>query len=155
MDNSRYYNDSLAYDFELFMPKPAAATPTGGNVIKMPETKSHKKAKQITAINEVSVAFSSVIISLLLLIGLCAGIVLRIQVNETNSKINKAKTELGVLDSIETSLSVEYERRVAYSNLELEATALGMKKMDRDQVVYIQLNDTAVAKNANGEIISE
>ena len=48
---------------------------------------------------------------------------------------------------------MEYERRVSFSNLEMEAAALGMKKLDKDQVVYIRVNDKNMAKNASGEVM--
>ena len=46
INNSKYYNDSLAYDFELFMPKEKKQP---AKVVKMPEKKIKKaraKAKK-------------------------------------------------------------------------------------------------------------
>ena len=38
MNNMKYYNDSLAYDFEMFMPKTAERENTRDNIVVMPKT---------------------------------------------------------------------------------------------------------------------
>ena len=47
MDNIKYYNDSLAYDFEMFMPKEKRTQKTV-NIVKMPVSKSRTGAKAKT-----------------------------------------------------------------------------------------------------------
>ncbi|MEE1160715.1 MAG: hypothetical protein U0K70_01505, partial [Acutalibacteraceae bacterium] len=58
------------------------------------------------------------------------------------------------LDSVKTSLEVEMQRRISYSNLELEATQLGMRKMEKENVKYIRVNDKDKAVTANGETVT-
>ncbi len=58
------------------------------------------------------------------------------------------------LDSEQTALEVEFQRRISYINLELEATQLGMKKASKDDVRYIRVNDSDIAKNAEGVILT-
>jgi len=65
------------------------------------------------------------------------------------------KHSLNELDSERTSLEVEMQRRISYSNIEFEATQMGMQKLSKDQVTYIKVNDKNAAKTADGEIIVE
>jgi len=88
-----------------------------------------------------------------MLMALCGNLFLRLQINEVNSKINDVKTQINELDSEKTSLEVELERKISYSNIELEATELGMKKMSKDQVTYIRVNNKNAAKTSDGKIV--
>ena len=47
MNNFKYYNDSLAYDFELFMPREKNVN--NDNVIKMPQKKTVSKQRKAKA----------------------------------------------------------------------------------------------------------
>jgi hypothetical protein len=51
------------------------------------------------------------------------------------------------------ALQMEYENRISYINLEAEATELGMRKLEQDQVVYIRVNDKNMAKTGDGEVM--
>ena len=42
MDNLKYYNDSLAYDFEMFMPRSAEPI-RKDNIVKLPQSKVQKR----------------------------------------------------------------------------------------------------------------
>ena len=64
------------------------------------------------------------------------------------------KSSINELDSVKTSLEVEMQRRISYSNLELEATQLGMRKMEKENVKYIRVNDKDKAVTANGETVT-
>lgn len=150
MNNLKYYNDSLAYDFERFMPRTEAEN--RDNIIKMPSPKV--KARQKAAVKAVSVSAFAVMAAVFMLAALCGNIFLRLQINEVNNQINAMQTELNELDSERTSLEVEFERRISYSNIELQAAELGMTKRSKEQVKYIRVND----KNAaliDDEIVSE
>ncbi|MBR4073512.1 MAG: hypothetical protein IKK24_06170, partial [Clostridia bacterium] len=95
----------------------------------------------------------SVMAAAFMLMALCGNLFLRLQINEVNSKINDMKTQINELDSEKTSLEVELERKISYSNIEFEATQLGMKKMSKDQVTYIRVNDKNAAKTYDGEFV--
>lgn len=155
MNNLKYYNDSLAYDFEMFMPKTNTQVRENAddNIVKLPSPKV--KARRKAAKKRMSATAFAVMTTVFILAALCGNISLRIMINETNSKINDMKTQINELDSQLTGLEVEYERRVSYSNIELEATKLGMSKMDKDQVVYIRVNDKNSAITADGEVTGE
>ena len=52
-------------------------------------------------------------------------------------------------------LEVQLQKRIAYGNLELEAARLGMCKPEKDDVVYIRVNDKNAAQTADGFVESE
>ncbi len=149
MDNVRYYNDSLAYDFDLFMPREKKSNTD--NVIKMPETAVKKKQRKKTAARTVSLSVTTVLISVFFLAVLCGNIFLRLRINEVDSQINDIKEEIVELEAELTALDVELEKIVSYTNLGNAATELGMKKMDKDQVVYIQVNNKDAAITSTGD----
>lgn len=151
MDNLKYYNDSLAYDFEMFMPR-VAEPAKKDNIVKLPQSKQQRYAKN-RAVKRVSASAFAVMTTVFVLAAMCGNIFLRLQINEVNSKINDVKSEINVLQSQKTSLEVELERVISYSNIELEAAEIGMQKMDKNQVKYIRVNDKNTAVTKDGEIV--
>ena len=66
------------------------------------------------------------------------------------------KTQINAVDSEKTSLDMEMEKRISYSNIEIEATEMGMQKKDKSQVKYIRVNEEDTAVTKNGEtVVSE
>ncbi|MBQ9965278.1 MAG: hypothetical protein IJP22_00945 [Clostridia bacterium] len=155
MDNLKYYNDSLAYDFEMFMPKSNVVPKEKENIVVMPKNRTTTKKRQRAATKALSSSAFAVMATVFILAALCGNIALRLQINEVNSQINDMKHSLNELDSERTSLEVEMQRRISYSNIEFEATQMGMQKLSKDQVTYIKVNDKNAAKTADGEIIVE
>ena len=151
MDNVKYYNDSLAYDFEMFMPKTKVRPEEKDNIIKLPEAQKNQRAKRTAATRKLSVSAFAVMFSVVVLAALCGNIFLRLQINEVNSKTNDIKAQINALDSEKTSLDMELERRISYSNIELAATEMGMQKRDKSQVKYIRVNDKDTVVNEEGK----
>ena len=154
MNNMKYYNDSLAYDFEMFMPKTAERDKARDNIVVMPKAAERTKKRTRAAAKSLSSPMLLIMTVVFILAGLCGNIALRIQINQVNSEINEMKSSINELDSVKTSLEVEMQRRISYSNLELEATQLGMRKMEKDNVKYIRVNDKDKAVTANGETVT-
>lgn len=148
MNNMKYYNESLAYDFEMFAPKTATTPKSRDNIVVMPNKKAKKR--QRAAISAVSAPALLVMTAFVVLAGLCGNIALRLQINEVNAEINAVKAAIAEVDSEKTELEVEMQRRISYANLELEATQLGMQKPEKENVVYIRVNDKDAAKTADG-----
>lgn len=148
MNNLKYYNDSLAYDFDMFAPKERQAS--RDNIVVMPNCGTKASRKAARRLSPTVVAIMCVVF---LLAGLCGNIALRIKINEVNSEINDYKSQIIELDSERTALEVEFQRKISYVNLELEAMSLGMKKPSKDDITYIRVNDTDMAKNADGEVL--
>ena len=153
MNNMKYYNDSLAYDFEMFMPKTAENQNTRDNIVVMPKTAERSKRRTRAAARSLTSPALLIMTAVFILAGLCGNIALRIKINEVNSEINGVKSAITELDSEKTSLEVEIQHRISYSNLELEATQLGMKKMEKSNVKYIRVNDKDKAVTADGKTV--
>ena len=152
VDNLKYYNDSMAYDFEMFMPKSAEPV-RKDNIVKLPKTKQQKHIKK-QAIKRISASFFVVMFATFMLAAMCGNIFLRLQINEVNSEISKVKSTINDLESEKTNLEVELERVISYSNIELEAAEIGMQKMEKDQVKYIRVNDKNTAVTKDGQTIT-
>ena len=152
MDNAKYYNDSLAYDFEMFMPRKAQEPVRKDNIVKLPRTKQQQRAKK-RAVKRLSASSFAVMTAVFVIAAMCGNIFLRLQINEYNSKINDIKAEIKALDSQAVSLEVELERIISYSNIEVEAAEIGMQKMDKSQVKYIRVNDKNTAITKDGETV--
>lgn len=155
MDNIKYYNDSLAYDFEMFMPKTAEKPSPRDNIVVMPKAAAAAKKRKAAAARTLSAPMTLVMCAVFILAGLCGNIALRLEINEVNSEINDVKAAIAELDSEKTSLEVEMQRRISYQNLELEAVQLGMKKPEKENVTYIRVNDKNAATMADGSFVSE
>lgn len=149
MNNIKYYNDSLAYDFGMFAPKPEKEFKSKENIVVMPKVNKRSRA----AVKTVSAPALLVMTAVIVLAGLCGNIALRLQINEVNTEINEVKAVISELDSEKTELEVEMQRRISYANLELEAVQLGMRKPEKDDVVYIRVNNKDAAKTADGTLM--
>ena len=153
MNNMKYYNDSLAYDFEMFMPKTAEEKNSRDNIVVMPKTAERSKTRKRTAARSLASPAALIMTAVFILAGLCGNIALRLQINEVNSEINDVKAAITELDSEKTALEVEMQRRISYANVELEAMQLGMRKMEKSDVTYIKVNDKDKAVNGSGEVL--
>ena len=155
MNNIKYYNDSLAYDFEMFAPKTNTAPNARDNIVTMPRNSAVSKKRKQAATRSLSAPVSLIMAAVFVLAGFCGNIALRLEINEVNSQINDVKSAIAELDSEKTALEVELQRRISYQNLELEAVQLGMKKPEKENVTYIRVNDTNAAVTADGEFMNE
>lgn len=151
VDNLKYYNDSMAYDFEMFMPR-SAEPAKKDNIIKLPKTKQQKKTHR-KAVKRMSTSVFAVMVATFMLAAMCGNIFLHLQINEVNSKINDVKSDIKEFESEKTNLEVQLERIISYSNIELEAAEIGMQKMDKNQVKYIRVNDKNTAITKDGETV--
>jgi cell division protein FtsL len=121
----------------------------------MPRTAAKSKKRKAAAARSLSAPVTAIMCAVFLLAGFCGNIALRLEINEVNSQINDIKAAISELDSEKTSLEVEMQRRISYSNLELEAVELGMQKPEKENVVYIRVNDKNAAVTADGKFVSE
>lgn len=150
LNNMKYYNNNLAYDYELFLPKEkreeyAAGKKEESKILPMPAMSGAAGAARRARASLRSRTFA-VITTAILVAMLCATIVLRVQVTETNTKINAAQTELDRLKSEETRLQMEIERMTSYKNIEQAAIELGMQKKEKSQVTYINTGGESFAE---------
>ena len=154
MDNLKYYNDSLAYDFEMFMPKEKKQN-IRDNIVVMPKPSKKAQQRRRVATRALSPTVTAIMCVVFVLAALCGNIALRIKINEVNSEINDMKAAVAELDSEKTALEVEFQRKISYLNLETKAAELGMKKPSKEDVKYIRVNDKNIAKDSQGVILGE
>ena len=145
MNNLKYYNDSLAYDFDMFLPKKDVAS---AKIVKMPHKKKVASKRRESAL--VSETVKKIAIISFVLAVVCANIFLRVRITEVNTDINNIKNEIAELESENTRLNVEFENRISFKNIEESAVSLGMKKMDKSQIIYIKTNKTNAAVTSDG-----
>lgn len=154
MDNLKYYDTSLAYNFELFMP----AEKKKAEVLPMPTNKKqsvrHKKSRAKARTNKKS-KLGIVAVAVLFIAMLSFNLVLRAQITATESQIEKVNQQISAMESEATRINVAIEKKLSYSNLEREAYALGMRKMDKSQVVYIKTNNQNKAITQGGTELAE
>ncbi|MBR4910632.1 MAG: hypothetical protein IKZ47_04850 [Clostridia bacterium] len=156
MNNIKYYNESLAYDFAMFMPRTNAAPREreNDNIVKLPKTAAKVRIRRKAAARRLTAGAFAVLTSAMILAALCGNIFLRLRINEVNSEINDVKNSINAARSEKTSLSVRFEREISFSNIELEATLLGMQKKDKNQVKYVRVNKNNTAVASNGQALS-
>lgn len=152
MNNVKYYNDNLAYDFNLFLPRENKRAQTDSKVIPV---RANKKRAARRAASVVSGHVTAVVVTTFVLFSLFAAIYMRARITEISRDISTVKSEITVLETEKTRLYVELENKISYKNIEEAAQTLGMRKMDNSQVVYIRLNDTNKAVNSKGELTAQ
>lgn len=155
MNNMKYYNDSLAYDFERFMPQ--TQPKEYDNIVKMPQsrTKAKSKARQRKATRSMAKSITVAFVGILLMAALFGNINLRVKINEVNTQINTEKSELDALKSEKTALQVEVDRRISYCNIEEAAKKLGMVKREKSQIRYITMNERNAAVIGDELVVSD
>lgn len=151
MDNLKYYNDSFAYDYDIFAPsvkkKAEIHEYPGKNEKTKAKTRSDKKVNASTVRN--------LVVSAMVVAAVCSSLFLRAEISSVRSEINEINNEIVELESESTRLSVEMERKVSVTNLEAAAIELGMQKCEKGQVTYIQTNNTDTAENSDGELTAD
>lgn len=151
---SRYYVDSFAYDFDMFMPREKRQD----NIVELDRKKtaskstSKKPGAKLKSKRLMTTVFAVVMLALIV-----GNIYLRVQVTEVTSKINKAQIENDKLISEQVSLEMKLENELAYKNLEESAKALGMQKAEPYQMNYICSADVDVVevKDGNGLVTAQ
>lgn len=145
MDNSKYYNDCLAYDFEMFAERPKKKT-APDNIIKIsPKTRPKTKTSS-------GAIFKACVIASILFFCF-ANIQMRILINETNSNISQVKSEIRELQAEKTALEMKLEKEISLDNLEKSALEMGMCKPNKSQINYIRVYDKNRAISENGKEI--
>lgn len=139
MNNLKYYQDGLAYDFSLFASaEPKVNDAKRNNVIEIPDTKKRKAKIRKEAASRVSGKVSAALVTVFVIGMLCGNVFLRSQINETEHKISKINKEISQAESSLASINFELEQKISYKNLEEAAIALGMRKLDKNQIVYVR-----------------
>ncbi|MDD6284313.1 MAG: hypothetical protein PUB05_03005 [Firmicutes bacterium] len=145
--SNRYYVDSLAYDFDMFMPKENKQN----NVVELPrQAKTSSKARP-SARPRAALSPVKIMVILAMVAAVAFTIYLRGEINSVSSQIAKMEKQIDQAQSENVSLEMQLENCVSYKNLEQSAAALGMHRADKSQITYIVVNDTDVTQKANSD----
>lgn len=147
MNNLKYYTDSLAHNYDMFMPSEKK-----GKVIEHPNKKKKQSVVAVATKNKLVVP---VLLTIAILGMICGNIFMRAEITRISSEINKENAIISELDSEITRLEVEVERKVSLNNLETAAMELGMQKRDKSQVKYIRVNNTNAAQTSDGKLLTD
>lgn len=148
MDNLKYYNDSFAYNYEIFAP----SVKKKAEIHDYPGKGSKNKAKAASASKINMTLVRNIVISAMVVAAVCSSLFLRAEISSLGKEINSVNKEITELESELVRMSVEMERKVSVTNLEAAAIELGMQKCEKSQVTYIQTNNTDTAENENGQL---
>ena len=149
MDNLKYYNDSFAYDYDIFAPK---AEPKKADILEYPKKETKRARKTAIAMNGY---ISKAIVAVMILAAVCGSLYLRAEISSLKSQINSVNKEIVELESEVTRLNVEVERKISLTNLEQAARDLGMQKCEKNQVTYIKTSEFDTAANSEGKLTAE
>ena len=137
-DNMKYYNSSLAYDFDRFMPREQraeAAAPKKRKIIAMPEQNRQAKAGVFARV----FARAGTVLFTIAILGIVFGnIYLRAEITRANASVIAETKALDEAINEQARLTIELDNKTNYKNLEKRAQELGMQKCNANQVVYIQ-----------------
>ena len=155
MNNLKYYEDSLAYDFSMFAPAEKVAPSKKGKIIDIPEEQKKSAIRRKKAVSGVSGKLSIRLVTLFIIGMLSGNIFLRSQISETEQKITKMENQISLAESKLASVNFKIEQKLSYNNLEEAAMALGMRKLSKSQIVYIRTNQENKAVLGEGELSAE
>lgn len=138
METLNLYQNNVAYDFEMFAPspKPEQEAP----IINYPEKKAKDKLKKERNVKRKNSRLSAILLVSVLLVALFANIFSRAQISQTQMQINKQQKAISKLDSEITRLECNLQSVMTYETIEAGAIALGMHKMERSQIKYVNIN---------------
>ena len=145
----KQYKENVAYDFELFAPRPAEVTPIPvayKEPKKKNKTASKPVAKKGAKPSPARKTFSKVMITAVALFLICFNIYTRVEIADVNTKIISADKELEKLNNEKLRLEMELENKISLGNLEQAAKELGMQKKERSQIKYIDTSGGDLAE---------
>ena len=140
MNNLKYYEDSLAYDFSMFAPAEKITPSKKGKIIDIPEEPKKRAIRRRRAASGLSGKISAILATVFIIGMLTGNIFLRSQITETEQKITQMEAQISLAESKLASVNFKMEQKLSYNNLEEAATALGMRKLSKSQIVYIRTN---------------
>ncbi len=140
MNNLKYYEDSLAYDFSMFAPAEKITPSKKGKIIDIPEEQKKRAIRRRRAASGLSGKISAILATVFIIGMLTGNIFLRSQITETEQKITQMEAQISLAESKLASVNFKMEQKLSYNNLEEAATALGMRKLSKSQIVYIRTN---------------
>lgn len=136
---------NLAYDLSVYEPKtkqqPAQQQQNAIKMRKNPIPMARKES-----------AFKFAFRAFLFLAVLCAVLYGKVETNSLFREISSLESELKTLQTENITLAAEYESRTSLKNVEDYAeNVLGLKKLDKAQIEYVELPGDSVIEKVEAE----
>ena len=129
---------NLAYDLSVYEPKQNNAPQEK----RQPEIKMKKNPVPVVRRES---AFRFFLRAAFILMAMCAILYGKVETNSLFNEISELETDLKELQNENISLAAEYEARTSLKNVEDYAeNVLGLKKLDKAQIEYIELPGDSV-----------
>ncbi len=123
------YEGNVAYDLSRFEKKKVTRLP-------VKKKKEKQRPKFLSYISTVLCVVVAVTITAMMMLS-------RVELNEMTTKISKANKQLNQLKNENVRLTLQAESKISLNAVEAYATnVLGMKKLQRYQIEYINLTDS-------------
>ena len=127
---------NLAYDLSVYEPRAKQAPKPQEPQIKMKKNAGHVRKES---------AFKIFLKAAFILAVLCAVLYSKVESNTLFNEIHSLEQELKNLQSENITLAAEYESRTSLKNVEDYAeNVLGLKKLDKSQIEYVELESDSV-----------
>lgn len=138
----RSYNGNAAYDLSRFERK---------KVTRLPVKRSQKRPKVRI------IPFISTALCVVMAITITAMMMLsRVELNELTTKISAANKQLDQLKNDNVRLSLQAESKISLNTVEEYAkSVLGMKKLQRYQIEYVNLTDSDKVEIASAKDVQQ
>lgn len=144
-------NDTSAYDFALFEPKPVEEpqpAPKKDNIIAIPQehivktTKGRRRIKNKKAVRNVILIMIGATICMFMILG-------QVRLAELTSQIDEASQQLTEAESLYTQYQMKSDSQLSLTSVEEYATKnLGMAKAEQTQMEYIE-----ISSDDKGEVV--
>lgn len=132
---------NLAYDLSVYEPK-----------TKQQEQNAIKMRKNPIPMARKESAFKFAFRAFLFLAVLCAVLYGKVETNSLFREISSLESELKTLQTENITLAAEYESRTSLKNVEDYAeNVLGLKKLDKAQIEYVELPGDSVIEKVEAE----
>ena len=135
MNNLKYYEDSLAYDFSMFAPAEKITPNKKGKITYIPEKQKSRAARRRKAASDLSGKVTAIVATVFIVCMLSGNIFLRSQITETEYKISKMESQISLAESKLADLNFKMEQKLSYNNLEEAAATLGMRTNQDNKAV--------------------
>lgn len=135
----RYCVETTAYDFDLFTPKKRKDI-KNENIKNFKNKRNRKKvSKTNSLIVLIKRNFFFTVISAVALFSLIGGLYFRAEINEVSIQISKTENAITGKESELKALETELNNLYSYKNIEDKAKEIGMEKVKKHQVNYINI----------------
>ncbi len=137
---------NLAYDLSVYEPK------TKQQPAQQQEQNAIKMRKNPIPMARKESAFKFAFRAFLFLAVLCAVLYGKVETNSLFREISSLESELKTLQTENITLAAEYESRTSLKNVEDYAeNVLGLKKLDKAQIEYVELPGDSVIEKVEAE----